>query len=297
MTDEGGQELELEWCERDLGVVEGHRPPREVDRQAIVVIAFLRCGRARGRGSPEQGLDARDELLTAERLDDVVVGARLQTAHSLELSAPRGQHQDRHVADIPDPFERLPAVQVRHPHVENNEGGRGLVEGPETGATIFRLLHGEPGSSEQLGDETADIRVVVDYEHPGGSHTVLIPNPGMFPTLPADTRAVARILTSEPHPDLRVLIEAVVRRTGNEPVGHGELIGEDVPAAMILEPASVGGLAAAARLRRQLEDLPIICASIYPRSKESRALAPVAHLIKPFRLRELEAAIVSALAR
>ena len=109
---------------------------------------------------------------------------------------------------------------------------------------------------------------------------------------------MARILISEPHPDLRVLIEAVVRRTGNEPVGHGELIGEDAaPAAMILEPASADGLAAAAQLRRQLEDLPIICASIFPPTDESTALGPVAHLIKPFRLRELEAAIVSALAR
>jgi len=108
---------------------------------------------------------------------------------------------------------------------------------------------------------------------------------------------MARILISEPHPDLRVLIEAVVRRTGNEPVGRGELIGGDAPAAMILEPASADALAAAAQLRSRLEELPIICASIFPPSDESCALSPVAHLIKPFRLRELEAAIVSALAR
>ncbi|HEX9378485.1 MAG TPA: hypothetical protein VF872_02735 [Gaiellaceae bacterium] len=107
---------------------------------------------------------------------------------------------------------------------------------------------------------------------------------------------MARILISEPHPDLRVLIEAVVRRTGNEPVGQGELTSDDAPAVMILEPASADGLAAAARLRRRLEGLPIICASIFPPSDESRGLHPVAHLIKPFRLRELEAAIVSALA-
>ena len=105
---------------------------------------------------------------------------------------------------------------------------------------------------------------------------------------------MAPILISEPHPDLRVLIEAVVRRTGNEPVGRGQLIGE---AAMILEPASADGLAAATQLRGRLEDLPIICASIFPPTDESCALSPVAHLIKPFRLRELEAAIVSALAR
>jgi CheY-like chemotaxis protein len=105
-----------------------------------------------------------------------------------------------------------------------------------------------------------------------------------------------RILISEPHPDLRVLIEAVVRRTGNEPVGRSELNG-DTPAAMILEPASPDGLAVAAQLRCRFADLPIICASIYPPSDESCALGPVAHLIKPFRLRELEVAIVSALAR
>ena len=107
---------------------------------------------------------------------------------------------------------------------------------------------------------------------------------------------MARILISEPHPDLRVLLEAVVRRAGHEPVGHGELTSGDAPAVMILEPASAECLAAAARLRRRLENLPIICASIAPASDETRALGPIAHLIKPFRLRDLEAAIVSALA-
>ncbi len=65
---------------------------------------------------------------------------------------------------------------------------------------------------------------------------------------------------------------------------------------MILEPVSADGLAAAAGLRRRLEDLPIICASIEPPSALTKALAPIAHLIKPFRLGELEAAIDAALA-
>jgi hypothetical protein len=107
---------------------------------------------------------------------------------------------------------------------------------------------------------------------------------------------MARILISEPHPDLRVLLEAVVRRTGHEPVGHGELTNDDAPAVMILEPASAEGLAAAAGLRRRLEDLPIICTSIFPPNEGSRALGPVVHLIKPFRLRELEDAIFAAFA-
>ena len=106
---------------------------------------------------------------------------------------------------------------------------------------------------------------------------------------------MARILIHEPHPDVRVLLEAIVRRAGHHPVGHGELTSDDAPELMILEPASADGLAAAARLRRRLEGLPIICTSIEPPTLASRALHPVAYLVKPFRLGELEAAISSAL--
>jgi DNA-binding response OmpR family regulator len=106
---------------------------------------------------------------------------------------------------------------------------------------------------------------------------------------------MARILIHEPHPDVRVLLAAVVRRAGHDPVGHGELTSDDTPELMILEPASADGLAAAAELRGRFEDLPIICASIEPPSKASTALAPAAYLMKPFRLAELEAAIASTL--
>lgn len=106
---------------------------------------------------------------------------------------------------------------------------------------------------------------------------------------------MARILIHEPHPDVRVLLEAVVRRAGHEPVGHGELTVDDAPELMILEPASAGGLAAAAKLRRRFEDLPIICTSIEPPSALTRALGPVAYLVKPFRLGDLEAAVSHAL--
>ena len=106
---------------------------------------------------------------------------------------------------------------------------------------------------------------------------------------------MARILIHEPHPDVRVLLEAVVRRAGHEPVGHGELTNDETPELLILEPASADGLAAAAKLRRRFEDLPIICASIEPPNVASKALAPVAYLLKPFRLGELESAITAAL--
>lgn len=107
---------------------------------------------------------------------------------------------------------------------------------------------------------------------------------------------MARVLISEPHPDCRALLEAVVRRAGHEPVGQGELASDDMPELMILEPASAEGLAVAARLRRRLGDLPIICTSILPPSAATAGLRPAAFFVKPFRLAELEAAMAGALA-
>src|SRR4051812_33599685 len=117
-----------------------------------------------------------------------------------------------------------------------------------------------------------------------------------FSTQPAEGRGMARILIHEPHPDVRVLLAAVVRRAGHDPVGQGELTSDDAPELMILEPASADGLAAAARLRRRLEGLPLLCPGIEPPTTETKAPRRVAHLLKPFRLGELEAAIASALA-
>jgi DNA-binding response OmpR family regulator len=108
---------------------------------------------------------------------------------------------------------------------------------------------------------------------------------------------VARVLISEPHPDSRALFELVVRRAGHEPVGLGELADRKDPELMILEPASGEGLAIAHQLRHRLEDLPIICASIRPAGPGTQNLRPVAYLVKPFRLAELEAALSVALAQ
>jgi DNA-binding response OmpR family regulator len=105
---------------------------------------------------------------------------------------------------------------------------------------------------------------------------------------------VARVLISEPHPDARALFELIVRRAGHEPVGLGELADREPPELMILEPASGEGLAIAHQLRRRLEDLPIICASIQPPGPRTSGLRPTAYLVKPFRLADLEAALVAA---
>ena len=106
---------------------------------------------------------------------------------------------------------------------------------------------------------------------------------------------MALILIDEPHPDIRVLLAAVVCRAGHAPIGEAELTEETEPALMIVEPAYLESLSAAVRLRRRFPKLPIIFASIRPPEAATKALEPVEHLLKPFRLAELEAAMAAAL--
>src|SRR5207244_8943525 len=119
---------------------EGDCTLREVDRQTIVDVALLLLCSISASAS-KQCLNACYELLSPEGLDDVVVGARLQAPHSLELVSAGGQHQNGDLAEVSDPFERLPAVEVGHRHVEHDEIGRALVEGPKTRAPVLGLLH------------------------------------------------------------------------------------------------------------------------------------------------------------
>ena len=47
-------------------------------------------------------------------------------------------------------------------------------------------------------------------------------------------------------------------------------------------------------MRARNEQLPIVCASIYPESDEVESLRPLAYLLKPFGLEELERALCAA---
>ena len=89
----------------------GHGALREVDRDEAVRVALgLRFAAA---PAPEGGVDAGQQLLAPERLGHVVVRAGAQAAHLVELLGPRGQHQDRNVAQLADPLERRPSRRAR----------------------------------------------------------------------------------------------------------------------------------------------------------------------------------------
>lgn len=108
---------------------------------------------------------------------------------------------------------------------------------------------------------------------------------------------MASVLVVEPHPEVRELLVRIVGRLGHDALvddGRPPDEWEDV-AAVLVEPACEGSIEAVAPLVRE-RGAALLCVSIYPPSAESTALAPVAHLQKPFSLVDLERALAAALA-
>lgn len=104
---------------------------------------------------------------------------------------------------------------------------------------------------------------------------------------------VAKVLICEPHPEVRELLRRVVVRLGHEPLLEDAELGE--VDAIVLEPAHAPSVERARAFRAVDGDTPIVCASIELPDAGSRRLDPVAYLVKPFALPDLERALGRAL--
>ena len=97
-------------------------------------------------GAPDHGAHPRDQLVRAERLDDIVVGAAVQTANPVALLAARGQHDDRQRAgrrrppDLPAYFETR---DVRQHPIEQHRVGPALGDAQQRLLAVGRLVNGE----------------------------------------------------------------------------------------------------------------------------------------------------------
>jgi CheY-like chemotaxis protein len=105
---------------------------------------------------------------------------------------------------------------------------------------------------------------------------------------------MARVLIVEPEPDLRSLAEQALLELGHEPV----LFEDDTPSepidAVIL--ATFDGMTTVTdELRRRRHDLPIICVGMRPAGGGAGTVPPVAHLMHPYTLAQLQNALQGAL--
>ena len=106
-------------------------------------------------------------------------------------------------------------------------------------------------------------------------------------------RGLAKVLICEPHPEVRELLSCVVVRLGHEPLlDDARLSPVDV---IVVEPAHAASVERAQAFRAVDEATPVVCASIDPPDVGSRRLSPVAYLVKPFALPDLEQALTRAL--
>jgi len=110
---------------------------------------------------------------------------------------------------------------------------------------------------------------------------------------------MTRVLVADPYPEIRELLAHVVSGVGYEPVAYRGEEAEtlDDVDILLLEPALPGGLELARSLRARDPGLPIVCLSIYPPTPETSALSPLAYLLKPFALAELQRTLRDAGAR
>jgi two-component SAPR family response regulator len=106
---------------------------------------------------------------------------------------------------------------------------------------------------------------------------------------------VATVLIVDPDPATRSLLELLLLRLGHRPIGPRDWVEGEEPDVLLLEPTSKPGVRLARGVRRRFSDMPILCVSIDGPSRESRELEPVAHVMKPFRRSQLEAALELAL--
>ena len=113
-------------------------------------------------GTAQQGAQAGQQFARGKRLGQIVVGAQLQSDHAVDLLAPAGEHQHRHLALPADPTQHLESVDVRQHHVQD-DGVPGLGHRPgRPGSAELLGLHGKAERLKVVGGQLAEILVIVD---------------------------------------------------------------------------------------------------------------------------------------
>jgi hypothetical protein len=146
-----------------------------------------------------------------------------------------------------------------------------------------------------VAQKTADVRVIVHDQDPAALHTGSIPDRSENFLRGRQDEDVGRVLICEPDPEVRELLRRVVVRRGHEAVLEANGL-RDL-AAVVLEPSDVTSVELAQAARALDAAVPIVCASIEPPTAGSRKLGPVAHIVKPFTLSEIDRALSAALDR
>ncbi len=151
----------------DLAVAVQNPPRQSIEHQLAGTDSAFHVGRA---GAPQHRLDAGDQLPRGERLDDVVVGARVKAGDLVVLGDPGGEHDDGNVCrdriatQAPGQFD--PADTGHHP-VHEDDVGPIFADRRERLAGIAGAPHGHAGAAQRKFDHVPDRGFIVHDEYVG----------------------------------------------------------------------------------------------------------------------------------
>src|SRR5690606_25630182 len=150
---------------------------------------------------PQPDLHPGQELLEAERLGHVVVGATFQPGHCLFHPTSGGEDDHRHpLAPTADLGEHLSAVHPRQPEVEDHQVEVAVPGGVGGGAPVLDCEGAEAGDLQALLDEGRDPGLVFGDQYAAQGVSLLgmmmvnrLPVPGseLTSTEPPWPRAIA----------------------------------------------------------------------------------------------------------
>jgi len=132
-------------------------------------------GRLRG-GAAQDRLDASQELAGAERLDDVVVRAQLQSLHTI-LFRPASSEQNHRSGGVAlaDLAQDIQPVTAREEDVEQNQVHVRLGCCDQPRMSVGGFCHVVTGDPQGVGDPAADRRLILHHDDAGLAHHDSVP--------------------------------------------------------------------------------------------------------------------------
>ena len=149
-----------------------NRPPSIVERPDLELGHAQRRRDRHRLATPQDRPDPREQLLAAERLGDVVVGAGVERLDLGQLVGLAGQDDDRDLARPAGDADHLDAVAAGHREVEQHQVGRLLGEPAQGRVAVVRGHDLVAGRADQRGHRADHRGLVVhdeDAQAPRGS--------------------------------------------------------------------------------------------------------------------------------
>jgi len=136
-----------------------------VQEEPCALEAFAGYG-DRLSGPTEQRTHAGDKLAGREGLREVIVGTELEPNYLVELGIARREHQDGHIALLPDAAAHLEAVEIGQHDVEEHDVRPALMERLEAAFAVLSRENLEAFLAQRVTERVTQIRVVVDENDP-----------------------------------------------------------------------------------------------------------------------------------